>query len=135
MIRKTLIAAAALAALFSISAPASAATEQELRTQCAASGGTLDTATSPWQCKHPGPQTGGPAAPAPTLVNTFTFEGATWTIVEGPASAVSAVHMFAGSAKACPSLKVKLEVSTKGPAQTAAQKARGDQRWHVVCIP
>lgn len=125
-------AAAALVLLPIISA--NAATEAELRTQCEESGGTLDTSANPWECKHDGPAAD-LTAPAPqAMVNTFEFEGKVWTIVDGPPSAVSAVHMTPGAEQACPSRRVKLETSDGGPEQTAAQRFRGDQRWHVLCV-
>ena len=133
---KSLLGLAALGLIALVhTVPASAATEDELRTQCAASGGTLDTTTSPWDCKHPGPASTAPiGSAAPAMINTFDFEGKTWTVIDGPLEAVSAVHMTPGAANSCPSLKVKFETTDKGPVMTAAQKFRGDKQWHVVCV-
>lgn len=119
------------AATVLVSGAAFAATEAELRARCTADGGTPTLVGNTIDCAHPGPQTapGG----APSLAHTFEFEGAIWTVVEGPPAAISAVHMAAGAAKACPSLKVRLEASKAGPPMTAEQKFRGDKRWHVVC--
>ena len=90
-----------------------------------------------------------PAAPAPVPVavvpktpqqRSFSFEGDTWTIVEGGGNApISRLNMTPGSSKACPSLTIKLEADkpTAGGAKmamTAAQKFRGDDRWHIVCV-
>lgn len=135
--KKLSILAAAAATLATLSVPAFAATEAELRARCTADGGTPSLVGNTISCNHPGPAPSSvPAAATPTMAHTFEFEGKTWTIVEGPPAAVSAVHMVSGSAQACPSLKVRFEPvpATKGPAMTAAQKFRGDQRWHVVCV-
>ena len=139
----------ALAAVLATSAAALAATEEELKAKCLASDPNasfvMDGANGQPECKHPGPSPARatpaataqePAAPpsAPSkAAHTFEFEGKTWTVVAGPPQAVSAVHMTAGAHNACPTLKVKLEPSKKGPSMTKEQKFRGDKRWHVVC--
>ena len=71
---------------------------------------------------------------------TFDADGVTWTVVGGGDGApVSALHMSAGAAQACPTHTVKFDsvkTTTGGRAMrmTKDQKFRGDHRWHIVCV-
>jgi hypothetical protein len=68
---------------------------------------------------------------------TFEADGVTWTVVEGGRGVpLSTLHMPAGAARACPSHRVKLILTSpdEGPPMTAEQKFRGDARWRVVCV-
>ena len=71
------------------------------------------------------------------FADPITFKdpnGITWTVTEGGNNAdISKLYMSPDAAKACPTLRVKLETSKLGPAMDKAQKFRGDQRWHIVC--
>lgn len=131
---KTIILAATAA--LTLTAPAVfAATVAEMKASCAASGGTLGTdETGGYVCRHPGADEGKEV----NVKTVFTFkdeQGLVWTVTTPGIAPPSKLHMSADAARACPSLKIKLEASKKGgPPMTAEQKFRGDKRWHVVCV-
>lgn len=128
--KKLSLTIAALAATFF--APAAfAATVDDMKTQCAATGGTLGTdSDGGYVCRHSGAQD------AKGVKTLFTFKddaGIVWTVTTPGIAPPSKLHMSADAAKACPSLRIKLEPSKLGPKMTAEQKFRGDKRWHIVC--
>lgn len=68
---------------------------------------------------------------------TFEFEGKQWTVI-GNHPPIAANYMFPGSARACPTLKVRFESVTpsasNGGKMSKEARNRGDKRWHVVCV-
>ena len=65
---------------------------------------------------------------------TFTDQnGIVWTVTSGDVAPPSRLIMDEEATKACPGLRVKLELSKDGPAMTKKQKFRGDKRHHIAC--